>query len=207
MYTLINANIHLVLQKLEKKWIKQYEWLVLNLTDCDTPSYQKQYKVFWRLNAARLDEKFCNAYFQELHKAKSNPPDLSTLILALHAIPTHGKTRQSVQCSFASKLLHMVSPSLPIYDSLIAAFYFYEVPNRKLTLQQRVTSLIDFHSFLKAEYQRILANNLLAPSLVAFRDRFKPLHFTDEKIIDSLLWGYVSLLRGGGIVGGQIQYD
>ena len=207
MYNLINNNIQLVLQKIEKEWVNEYDWLISNLHNCAQPAYQRRYKVFWRLNAARLHDNFCNAYFQALHNAKSNRPDLSKLTLALHATPTHGNGRKSLQFSFASKLLHMVSPSMPIYDSLVAAFYFYQEPSRKLTPEQRVASLVGFHSFLCSEYQRILTNNLLAQSIAAFRKHFNPHHFTDEKIIDSLIWGYVSLSKGGAVAEGQVQYQ
>jgi hypothetical protein len=207
MYNLINSNIHPILQQIQRDWVNEYDWLVSNLPDCDQPAYQRRYKVFWRLNAARLHDNFCKAYFQALQSARSIPPDLSNLTLALHATPTHGSGRRSLQFSFASKLLHMVSPSLPIYDSLVAAFYFYEEQNRKLLLQQRVASLVGFHNFLSSEYERILTHKLLGPSIAAFRNHFNPLHFTDEKIIDSLIWGYVSILKRGAVVEGQVSYQ
>jgi len=47
---------------------------------------------------------------------------------------------------------------------------------------------------------------LLAPAIRHFRIEFDPQHFTDEKVIDSLIWGYVSLLRNGGIINGHVQY-
>jgi hypothetical protein len=206
MYNLINTNIQLVLRKIRSEWISEYDWLIANLQYCHTAQYQHRFKVFWRLNAARLNNNFCNAYFQALQNARTNPPDLSNLAVQLYATPTHGNGRKSLQFSFASKLVHMVSPSVPIYDSLVAAFYFYVEPNRKLPLQQRVALLVAFHNFLTCEYQRILAQNLLAPSIAAFRSHFTPRHFTDEKVIDSLIWGYVSLLKGGAAVQKQITY-
>jgi len=206
MYNLINNNIPMTLQKIEGPWVNEYDWLISHLQDCDQPAYQRRFKVFWRLNAARLCEPFCEAYFQELQSARENIPDLSHLAMALHATPTHQNGRRSLQFSFASKLLHMVSPSMPIYDSLVAAFYFYEEPSRKLPMNRRVDSLVGFHSFLCTEYQRILKNNLLAPSIAAFRKKFHPQNFSDEKIIDSLIWGYVSLSKDGAVAGGQIQY-
>jgi hypothetical protein len=206
MYNLINSNIHLVLEKIEKKWIDEYDWLISNLHDCFQPAYQSRYKFFWRLNAARLNEKFCSKYFSCLNVARLNLPDLATLVTTLHATPTHGDGRQSLQFSFASKLFHMVSPSMPIYDSLVAAFYFYGEPNRNLPIRQRVSSLVGFHSFLSFEYQRILKQKLIGSSISAFRNHFNPIHFTDEKIIDSLIGGFVSLAKQGAIADGKIQY-
>jgi hypothetical protein len=207
MYHLINSHIQPVLQQIRPSWVREYDWLVSNLPNCGLPAYQRRFKVFWRLNAALLQDDFCSAYFQALDDARANPPDLAALATALHATPTHGNGRQSLQFSFASKLLHMVSPSAPIFDSLVAAFYFYEEPNRKLPLQQRIASFVGFHNFLCGEYRLVISQNLLASSIVAFRNHFNPVHFTDEKIIDSLIWGYVSWLKSGALVEGQVHYQ
>jgi hypothetical protein len=52
----------------------------------------------------------------------------------------------------------------------------------------------------------VLQNNLLAPAVQEFRLRLNPQHFTDEKIVDSLIWAFVGLLRKGALQKGQIAY-
>ncbi len=141
-----------------------------------------------------------------LQAAQANRPLFGNLAQQLYNTPTHGNGRQSLQCSFATKLLHMVNPNAPIYDSLVAAFYFFQEPGRNKPLGQRIAAYVAFHTFLAEEYRRILANGLLAASIQAFRQQFNPQHFTDEKVIDSLLWTYVALLRSGGVTSGTIIY-
>ena len=194
MYDLINAHIQAILGAIPQKHVTEYDWLIQNVNQCETPQYQARYKNFWRLNAARLSANYCNFYFKVLRKAQINPPAVGNLAQQLHNTPTHGNGRKSLQFSFATKLLHMVNPNAPIYDSLVAAFYFFQEPDRNQTLQQRVNAYVAFHTFLAVEYQRILSNNLLGLSIQAFRQQFNPQRFTDTKVIDSLLWAYVTML-------------
>jgi hypothetical protein len=51
-----------------------------------------------------------------------------------------------------------------------------------------------------------MKQKLIGSSISAFRNHFNPIHFTDEKIIDSLIWGFVSLAKQGAIADGKIQY-
>lgn len=207
MYHLINKHIQAVLRSIPRNHVTEYDWLRQNLNLCGTPPYQTRYKNYWRLNAARLSANFCNVYFQALQAAKTKCPEAGRLTQRLYATPTHENGRQGLQFSFATKLVHMVDPTTPIYDSLIAGFYFWQEPSRKLSVAQRVAEFTKFHVFLTNEYRRILRQNLLSTSIQNFRNHFSPRHFTDEKVIDSLLWAYVALLRNGGITNGTVIYQ
>jgi hypothetical protein len=206
MYDLINAHIQTILGTIPQNHVTEYDWLIQNLNQCVTPQYQARYKNYWRLNAARLSADYCNVYFQALHAAQRHPITVANLAHQLYGTPTHGNGRRSLQFSFATKLLHMVSPDTPIYDSLVAAFYFFQEPERNLALAQRIGVLAAFYIFLGQEYQRICTNNLLSVSIQAFRQQFNPRQFTDEKVVDSLLWAFVALLRQGGVTNGTITY-
>jgi hypothetical protein len=101
----------------------------------------------------------------------------------------------------------MKNRQLPIYDSQIAAFYFFREPARTLSLENRISQPESFHGFLRSGYARILANDLLAASITAFRAAFLPVYFTDQKIIDSLIWAFVSRLRNGATREGSVIYS
>jgi hypothetical protein len=100
----------------------------------------------------------------------------------------------------------MTNQRIPIYDSRIAAFYFFATPANK-TLQRRINRFVSFHSFLIGEYARVLQNNLLATAIQEFKRQLNPRRFTDEKIVDSLIWAFVGLLRKGALMNGQIVYS
>jgi len=52
----------------------------------------------------------------------------------------------------------------------------------------------------------VLNGGLLATAIQEFRLKLNPQHFTDEKIVDSLIWAFVGLLRKGALPKGQIVY-
>lgn len=207
MYRLINRHIKKVLDNLKHDDVSTYDWLIANRNSVAVDEYQKKYKLFWRLNAARISENYCKTYFAELNLALQKPPTLADLVLKLHKTPTYKNGRNSLQFSFATKLLHTTNLKTPIYDSLVAAFYFFEEPNYDAPLQKRVDSYISFHKFLIGEYSRILRQGLLQKSIFAFRQKFNPQYFTDEKVIDSLIWSFVALLQKGGLTDGKIMWE
>jgi len=100
----------------------------------------------------------------------------------------------------------MLNTQIPIYDRMIRGFYFFDEPDRKLPLQQRVNQCFQFHQFLITEYNRVLNEGLLVPSIQAFREHFDPQYFTDIKVIDSLIWAFIGLLRNNGLGNGEIIY-
>ncbi|MBI5778088.1 MAG: hypothetical protein HZA49_01350 [Planctomycetes bacterium] len=192
-YDLINERISVVLQRPDLvEHVTEYDWLVDNLDRVTTDPFQKRYRNYWRMNAAHLSKEYCNVYFQSLHQALTNLPSIGDLAIALHNTPTNKNGRKSLQFSFVTKLVHMINRQSPIYDSLVKKFYLFSGP-KSGSLQQKIDELAGFHSFLCQEYAKIIKNGLLTKSIKAFREKFIPKHFTDEKVIDSLIWAYSAL--------------
>ena len=212
MYGLINQFAQTVVGTIPPAHVTEYEWLIQNVGQAITPDYQKRYRRYWAMDRARLSPAFHAAYFSTLNAAISHPPTLSSIANALHAASANSKGRQSLQFSFATKLLHMANQHLPLYDSQVAAFYFFQEPEIKKPndlhdLQRRINEFVRFHDFLKQEYARVLQKNLLATAIQDFRTRLKPQHFTEEKIVDSLIWAFVGLLWRDALINGQIAYS
>ncbi len=207
MYHLINNHIQHILGLIPAAHVTEYDWLVRNIHQVANPEYQNRYVVYWRLNAARLSQDYRQHYFQQLQAGlNNNPPQIDTLAYQLYQIPTHNNGRQSLQFSFCSKLCHMLNRQIPIYDAMIRDFYFFTEPDQHLPILQRINMYSQFHQFLCEEYHRVLNGGLLAPSIQAFRQHFNPQHFSDIKVIDSLIWAFISLLRNGGAMNGAIIY-
>ncbi|MBZ5690200.1 MAG: hypothetical protein LAP86_34915 [Acidobacteriia bacterium] len=204
MYDLINQFAQTVVGTIPPEHVTDYEWLLQNVGQASTPDYQRRYRRFWAMNAAQLSPAFYTTYFGTLTAAMSHSPTLNSIAQTLHASSARQNGQKSLQFSFATKLLHMTNPHSPIYDSQVAAFYFFQEP---LTdLQQRINGLVAFHGFLTQEYARVLNGGLLASAIQEFRLRLNPQHFTDEKIVDSLIWAFVALLRKGALSAGQVTY-
>jgi hypothetical protein len=210
MYDLINRFAQTVVGTIPREHVTDYEWLLQNTGKASTPDYQRGYRRFWAMNAAQLSPAFYATYFGTLAAAVTQPPTLSSVAQTLHAASARQNGQKSLQFSFATKLLHITNPHLPIYDSQVAAFYFFVEPSRNPKdpndFQQRISKFVTFHDFLKQEYARVLQKNLLATAIQEFRSLLNPKHFTEEKIVDSLIWAFVGLLWKGALQKGQIVY-
>lgn len=205
MYTLINENINDILNSVENDHVKKYDWLVEHIHQIESQNYQTYYKTFWRLHGAGLSAEYCSIYFQLLKRHLEEPIPIEKLVSFLYSKPVNSSGRKSLQFSFITKMLHMANKELPIYDSLISSFYFFE-PNRRLSFKKRVDELISFYQFLNFEYKRILKDSLLQKSIEAFRVRFKPNYFTNEKIIDSLIWAFTSYCFSGAVANKNVVF-
>jgi hypothetical protein len=209
MYALINKHITDLLKFLDRpRDIDPYVDLRVKLHVVDVSSdtaFQATYKKYWQLNAARLSASFCAAYFGLLEERKNTPvPTVEEVARLLFQYPTQGDDRRSLQFSFATKLVHMLDPKKPVYDSLIRHFYFLPSTTSR---EERLVDLLVSYKFLEDEYERIANTGLLARSIQSFHQRF-PVGgaLTDEKVIDTLIWGFVRLLKDGAIRDGRIQY-
>jgi len=199
MYHFINEQIESIIESFDAGHVRKYDWLVAHLHQAGNVEFQKKYRTFWRMNAARLSQGFCDRYFEILQEKQQNQLNLKEIVYSLYDVPSNSKGKNSLQFSFSTKMAHMVNQNLPIYDSLISEFYFFE-PNARMELDDRVTELLDFYTFLQAEYLRIQEEGLLKHSIRAFRKHFNPQYFTDAKVIDSLLWAFVSFMYDGALV-------
>lgn len=82
----------------------------------------------------------------------------------------------------------MIDPTIPVFDSFVAAFYFFRPPANHLLFDERLSKLLDFHHFLRREYARILDRDLLTPALRELRHALQLIpNVPDERLIDWLL--------------------
>lgn len=195
MYSLINQHSKEVVESVPVDFVVVYEWLLQNTNSqqIESPAYQQKYRNFWAMNGALLSSTFYSAYFRTLGEAMHQMPTLRSVVQTLYFEPTHRDGRKSIQFSFATKLLHMADRRSPIYDARVADFYFFQ-PRAK-TFESRVSELLEFHEFLTEEYARVLRDGLLANSIQEFRSLHSATCWTDEKIIDSLVWAFVKRLH------------
>jgi hypothetical protein len=124
----------------------------------------------------------------------------------LYEIPINAKEKKVLQFSFASKLVHMINPRLPVYDRMVESFYF--LPRSYAgTAQKKLANLLRSYRFLVAEYDRILREGLLASAIDELRRRFQlPAEYSDQKIIDTLIWKFVPFLESGALRDGSVVY-
>jgi hypothetical protein len=209
MYGLINDFARPIVDRIPRSFLPDYERLVQRVDQADHPSYQKEFRRFWAMNAAQLSPNFYRVYFRLLKDSKKNMPSMKDVVQTLYKSAVRRNGDRSIQFSFATKLVHIANPHLPIYDSRVAEFYFFQPPARTLETEQRIDRFLDFHAFLTFEYRRVLEQGLLAAGIQEFRRQFnpQPQRISNEKIVDSLIWACVTLLNDGSIPNKTVVYS
>lgn len=211
MYQLINENIGQVMDTIDRrKDIDPY----LNMAEIfnkgsisENDNYKAIYRKYWQLNAARLSDEYCGHYFKVMEDYRHiDRIDIEDVVRALYEVPSNSKGK-TIQFSFATKLIHTIDNTRPVYDSLVCDFYFLPQIKSSWKYNKKLTVYTQAYNFLICEHKRVLNNNILSGSIGAFRECFGvPITYTDEKIIDTLLWKFASFARSGAILLGDIVY-
>jgi len=204
MYRLMNFYINDLLGTIElERDIRPYARLTEQFPKVNVAedhAFQQLYKRYWQLNAARLGDRYIDSYFELLQSSKRcKNLDIETIATQLYQVP-NDRNERKLQFSFSTKLVHTVRPHKPIYDSNVVAFFFLREGSETAATNTKLKHRLASYKYLEDEYGRILAQDLLGNAISEFRTRFDPDHvFTDEKVIDTLIWRFVTVLRSGTI--------
>ena len=211
MYRIINQNIDLILGSVNED-LDIHTYLTLlnifqNVDVAQDAEFQSKYCRYWRLFGAGLSQNFRSAYFELMEGLRGRPiPSIGEVTRILYDVPSNKSGRKTLQFSFASKLLHTLDPHRPIYDSMVATFYRFMVPAPNKSFDVRLQSFLSFYGFLIIEYKKVLSNGLIQRAIAHFRHRFSvPDEYTDEKIIDTLVWRAMDLRKKDRLFADQDQ--
>jgi hypothetical protein len=202
-YEVINRNIDLILGDTDEDLdIRTYLTLLSIFRNVDVTrdtEFQNKYCRYWRLFGAGLSQDFRSAYFELMEGLKGTAlRSIREVTLILYRVPSNSSGRRTLQFSFASKLLHTLDPHRPIYDSMVATFYQFSIPDPTNNLEDRLQIFLSFYDFLVAEYKKVLTTRLLGQPIAIFRNHFSVSdEYTDEKIIDTLIWRVMALQKKG----------
>jgi len=97
---------------------------------------------------------------------------------------------------------------MPVYDKMIADFYFLPSGPGKEENKDKLNRLLISYEFLVGEYSRILKNNFLGHCIERFRKKFSlGSEYSDIKVIDTIIWKFVSMLRRGAVRDKNVVYS
>jgi len=211
MYRYINQHIEALLDLLRKdKHVQNYDNLMRAFAQADAlrdETFRRNYAHFWKLRRVKA---WREAYFVLLQNIRNqtqlDPREI--LRYVCHETLDNHKGGQALEFSFATKLVHMVDPKSPIYDANVRVFYLLpELPGDD-DMEARIHRCLGVYDALAKEYERILTNGLLCHSIARFKEELNPERFTDIKIIDSLIWAFVTWAKQGPAFGkGELQYE
>lgn len=190
-YEVINSNLENILGIIDQSGrVEEYDYLIANRDLTPNPEYQRRYICFWQMNRKGFSPEWLYLYFEILQANIKSTVGLAQVVAKLWQIPATANGKYRLDFSFATKLIHMADPHLPVYDQRVADFYDFVHPTAGI-FSQKLEKLMRFYNCLKIEYNRILEHGLLSPSIGRFRIRFSQKHCTDEKIVDYLIWAYI----------------
>lgn len=127
MYSVLNRHIEPLLASIAKDGgLDLYKYLMDTFRHTDTTrddQFQRTYRSYWQMGAARLSDEFCKAYFGHLEELKAfERADVGPIAVRLYRIPSNSKGERKLHFSFSTKMVHMLQPDAPVYDNLVAQF-------------------------------------------------------------------------------------
>lgn len=142
------------------------------------------FTAYYRLDRAGLSPEMKNRIFELLDAGEG---DIRTIVEDLSHYKT-AKGQNTVQFSFATKIVHTIRPDRPIFDSHLGRLLGLRVQGK--TLEEKIDSCETVYGSLQKAVQVIGARQEIKTVIEKFRSKFQmqPLEISDEKIIDFLLW-------------------
>jgi len=162
--------------------VRVYEWLETHKGEPKSPVFQFVFRSYYRIDNAGLTNDWKVRYFEFLDRRGS---ELRTILEGLYHIPTARKVK-SLQFSFATKLLHTLDPSRPIYDSKVAELLGLPVKKGK-DFAANVGACVTVYEDLR-EAQRQLLLDVGVKNRIAELKALYNSRIGDEKALDFLLW-------------------
>ena len=157
----------------------------------DNHVFQFVFRSFYRLDNAGLSDKQKKCFFELLAR---NRIDLSTVLSELYDIPTL-RGKNTIQYSFATKLLHTVDNNTPIFDRFI--MMTLKTGNIKgKTKQEKIESRIENYNTLQEKFYDLIEKKEIKEIISQFRERFSidKTKISDTKVLDFILWSYGKLI-------------
>ncbi|UCX05012.1 hypothetical protein [Shewanella glacialimarina] len=195
MYQSINNEIESVLEEIGQDHVKEYDYLLDGLYSINVAEdieYQKRYRKFWVMRFISPVSEFNKKYFEFLENNKNNAIlSFAEVCSYFDGVTTDLESKKSsFQFSFITKLMHMIDGIFPIYDSKVCNFYFIPKTSSS-SYDEKKKDSIALVDYLIYEQKQVNSSSAITDSIVKFRTKFTPKNFSNEKILDSLIWGYV----------------
>lgn len=162
--------------------IRVYEWLEAHKEKPENSVFQFVFRSYYRIDNAGLTSDWKVRYFEFLSQRERS---LKTILEGLYHIPTEKKVK-SLQFSFATKLLHTLDTSQPIYDSRVAELLGLPVKKGK-DFAANINFCLAVYEELREAQQYLLLDKGIKNQIAALKARYNS-QISDEKALDFLLW-------------------
>ena len=158
--------------------------------------FKAKYRKYWAMNSAGLTGEHFDTYFKMLKDGKCN---FVTILTKLYKIRTR-KNLNTLQLSFATKLIHTINNDEPIYDKNIALVLWGQggFNDSKFAFECQLNSRLQKYEELKSRYRDLLEDEYIKNLIDEFRREIKDNLIlseeceliTNTRMLDYLIYSY-----------------
>jgi len=175
-----------ILKQLEES-VPVYDFIQKEFAKGDVlrnPIFMFVFTAYYRLDRAGLSPEMKTRIFELLDVGEG---DIRTIVEDLSHYKT-AKGQNTVQFSFATKIVHTIRPDRPIFDSHLGRLLGLRVQGKNL--KEKIDSCKNVYNSLQRAVEAIRDHHEIKDIIGKFRSRFQvaPAEISDEKITDFLLW-------------------
>ena len=176
-----------ILEKMAIEYIDVYLFLKKEFEKgnvSDNFVFQYCFRAYYGLDFSRLTGAMVKRFFELLAERQT---DLDHVLSELYKIKirnSRGEFINSMQFSFATKLLHTIDDDLPIFDHNLGEIFHLEI--RGGSKEDKIASRLDAYEKLKSYYKNLLRDEQMQEVITTFKSKFKinSSHLSDTKILD-----------------------
>ena len=165
--------------------INDYCYLLNNLYSTNVAEdahYQDVFRKFYQMRKFYSDE-FASGYFQLLEELKADQNNVTFQEIFDRILGI----QNTFEMSFSSKMLHMLQPENPIWDSVVTKEHFglcIPASGHK----NRESACVQRYDLYKKRFYEYLHSDEGQMILTLFNQKFLDLEISDAKKIDFVLW-------------------
>lgn len=188
LLTTVIQNLPSIFEKLKPSHFERYAYLIHNLKSTDVSAnaaFQKKFNGLYRVRFRPAEWK--KVYYAWMEKMKTNPnPSFEETMN--HLYQQTGK----IEPSFSSKLVAIINPHAPVYDSVVASHLGLNAPKQYLPDHVRIQAFAELYTSLSNQMNRLIEQPdfpQLSRALDAQFPKFAPA-LTSMRKLDLLLWQF-----------------
>jgi len=164
----------------------EYCWLRQHLNEAESEEFKRRYSFFFKL---RRSDAWRTEYFRYLSQVQKTGTDFKKTLRYLYEMgKTIGMKRASVEPSFASKLVAIVDPSKPIWDSHVMSCF--GLVQKAINPEEKIAEALQLYAKLKDGYAELLVLKASREAIAHFDKVFPEYNdiVLSVKKLDCFLW-------------------
>lgn len=155
--------------------------------------FQFIFRSYYRLDNGGLGDKLKERYFVLLSNKQK---DLKKILSELYKIPTlNSKNKNTIQFSFATKLIHTLDNNKPIFDTEVSRVILEKVQGKNK--RDKIDSYLKIYEGLEGLYTSLLKDGDIKNIIKKFRSKFKVKNnsISAIKVLDFIIWSLGKLKK------------